>query len=66
MHLQSTYLILHKHVENETKREDHRTKKEAIENGRYGFWSNFSSGRLVGCVIADKVLDLSLPQPFLL
>lgn len=35
--LQSTYLIPHKHIENETKREDHRTKKEVIENGSYGF-----------------------------
>lgn len=65
-HLQSAYFILHKYIENETKREDHITKEQVMENGRYASWSQFSPDRLVGCVIADKVLDFSLPQPFLL
>lgn len=66
-HLQCAYFILHKHIENETKREDQKiTKKQVMENGRYSFWSQISPDRLVGCVTADKVLDFSLPQPFLL
>lgn len=32
-HLQSAYFILHKHIENETKREDHITKKTG--NGKW-------------------------------